>query len=211
MEEVVVRGYLLTNVAEALRPFGPWGAVALAVALSSVTFGALHAANPNATAVSVAGIALAGVMLGLGYVLTGEVGLPAGLHVTWNVFLGPVYGLPVSGADFGVSLLVVRTSGPALLTGGAFGPEAGLLGAGASVLGSGVIAVYARRRYGPPDLVAIVTPDLRWRASSTDGSRGGDGTDGVGADAGRERADDEREGDDATGAETSSDGSDRRA
>jgi membrane protease YdiL (CAAX protease family) len=177
-EELLVRGYLLTNVAEALRPFGTRGATALAVVLSSATFGALHAANPNATAVGVAGIGVAGVMLGLGYVLTGDIGLPAGLHVSWNAFLGPVYGLPVSGIDVGVSLLVVRRTGPALPTGGAFGPEAGLLGIVASTVGSGAIVVYARRRYGAPDLDAVVTPDLRWRVSSRPaaGARDDDGT-----------------------------------
>lgn len=180
-EELTIRGYLLTNVAEALRPFGTRGAVALAVVFSSATFGVLHAANPNATAVGVAGVGLAGVMLGLGYVLTGDVGLPTGLHVTWNVFLGPVYGLPVSGLDAGVSLLVVRQSGPTILTGGTFGPEAGLVGVGASAVGCVLTVVYARWRYGPPDLDAVVSPDLRWRASSgsvttADGS-GPDGPD----------------------------------
>ncbi|MFB6160880.1 MAG: lysostaphin resistance A-like protein [Haloferacaceae archaeon] len=173
-EEVAIRGYLLTNVAEALRPFGTRGAVALAVALSSATFGALHATNPNATAVGVAGIGLAGVMLGLGYVLTGDVGLPAGLHVTWNLFLGPVYGLPVSGLDVGVSLLVVRQSGPPILTGGAFGPEAGLVGVGASALGSAAVVGYARWRYGAPALDAVVIPDLRWRASTGSVERSAD-------------------------------------
>ena len=40
---------------------------------------------------------------------------------------GPVFGLPVSGMDVPATVLRVGESGPDLWTGGAFGPEAGLL------------------------------------------------------------------------------------
>jgi hypothetical protein len=161
-EELIVRGYLLTNLAEGLRALGDRGAVALAVLGSSAAFGGLHALNPNATAVSVAGIALAGVMLGLGFVLTGRLAFPVGLHFTWNLFQGPVYGFPVSGIDLGVSLLVLDVSGPTAATGGAFGPEAGLVGVGATVVGTALIVGYSRLRAGPSGLVAVLVPDLRW-------------------------------------------------
>ena len=141
-EELALRGYLLTNLAEGLRGLGDRAAVALATLGSAAVFGALHATNPGATALSVAGVALAGVMLGLGYVLTDRLALPVGLHFSWNLFQGPLFGLPVSGVDLGVSLLVLDVTGPARLTGGAFGPEAGLVGAGAIVLGTALIVGY---------------------------------------------------------------------
>jgi membrane protease YdiL (CAAX protease family) len=169
-EELIVRGYLLTNLAEGLRALGDRAAVALAVLGSSAVFGGLHATNPNATAVSVAGIALAGVMLGLGFVLTGRLALPVGLHFTWNLFQGPVYGFPVSGIDLGVSLLVLDVTGPAALTGGPFGPEAGLVGAGATAVGTALVVGYARLRAGPSGLVTVLVPDLRWWPWGEDGS-----------------------------------------
>lgn len=174
-EELAVRGYLLTNLAEGLQPLGDRAATAGAVGLSSLVFGGLHAANPSATAVSVAGISLAGVMLGLGYVLTGRLGVPVGLHFSWNLFQGPVYGFPVSGIDLGVSLLVLEVSGPTALTGGAFGPEAGLLGVGSVVVGTAVVVAYARRLPAAPTLAAFLSPDLRWWAwaSPVDESTGG--------------------------------------
>jgi hypothetical protein len=160
-EELALRGYLLTNLAEGLRGVGERPAVALATLGSAAVFGVVHATNPNATAVSVAGIALAGVMLGLGYVLTGRLALPVGLHFSWNLAQGPLFGFRVSGIDLGVSALVLDVRGPAALTGGTFGPEAGLLGVAATVAGTALIVGYARVR-GPADRSAVVVPDLRW-------------------------------------------------
>ncbi|MFC6837656.1 CPBP family intramembrane glutamic endopeptidase [Halomarina ordinaria] len=164
-EEVLSRGYQLTNVAEGLRGYlGHRGAVAVAVLLTSVLFGALHAANPNATAVSVLGISLAGVWLALGYVLTGELAIPIGAHISWNFFLGVVYGLPVSGNRLDASFVEAREVGPDLFTGGSFGPEAGLLGIAAVAVGCVAIVGYVGARDGRVPLAAAVTvPELLTR------------------------------------------------
>jgi hypothetical protein len=47
------------------------------------------------------------------------------MHTAWNLFEGPVYGAAVSGNDL-PSVLHARFPGPDWLTGGAFGPEAGV-------------------------------------------------------------------------------------
>ena len=128
----------------------------LAWVISSIFFGALHIGNPNATFLSTANIAVAGLMLGLGYVLTGELAIPIGLHITWNLFQANVYGFPVSGLKpLGATFLEIEQGGPETWTGGPFGPEAGLIGVSAMILGGLLITLWVRLRSGK---VAIHTP-----------------------------------------------------
>ncbi len=150
-EELVSRGYQLTNLAEGLNgtAVGPKGAIVLAWVLSSSVFAALHLFNPNTSTLSTLNIFLAGMMLGSGYVLTGQLAIPIGLHTTWNFFQGNVFGFPVSGLDLlDATFLSTRQTGPDLLTGGPFGPEAGLLAPAAMALGVLLIVLRVRRRTG---------------------------------------------------------------
>lgn len=163
-EEFLVRGYLLTNIAEGLRWFDWLSARIAAVAaalLSALVFGGLHATNPNATLLSTVVISVAGVMLALGYLYTGELAIPIGIHVTWNAFQGLVYGLPVSGVDLPVSLVDTTSRGSTLVSGGAFGPEAGLLGLGGVLVAAFGVVVYCRERYGTLAIdPSVTTPRL---------------------------------------------------
>lgn len=160
-EELVARGWLLTNLAEGLRFAGESVAVAAAVVLSAGVFGAAHAVNPGATALSTGIIGLAGVLLALGYVLTGELAIPIGVHVTWNLFQGAVFGLGVSGLSLPATVLETEPTGPKLLTGGSFGPEAGLLGLAAIVVGCGAIAGWVQWRTGSVEIhPRVTTPEL---------------------------------------------------
>ena len=150
IEELLARGYQLRNLAEGLNmaKIGPGGAIVASWVLSSSLFGLLHVFNPNATLLSTLYLMLTGVFFGLGYVLTGRLGLPIGLHFAWNFVQGNVYGFPVSGNIFGgATVMSIEQGGPTLWTGGAFGPEAGLLGIAAILLGCLLTLLWVEGRY----------------------------------------------------------------
>ncbi len=130
------RGYHLQTIASGTNLL--WGLI-----VSSAIFGALHLANPHATWISAAGIFFAGLFLGYAYIRTGKLWLSIGLHIGWNFFEGVIFGYPVSGIDT-YHLTRISVSGPGLWTGGAFGPEAGLILLPAIVLGAGLVYLYTR-------------------------------------------------------------------
>lgn len=137
-EELMSRGYHLQTIASGMGTF--WG-----LFISSAIFGVLHLGNPNATWLSAAGILFAGLMLGYAYVRTRQLWLPIGLHLGWNFFEGVVFGFPVSGLTT-YQLTQTQINGPTLWTGGAFGPEAGLIVLPAIALGAALIHLYTRSR-----------------------------------------------------------------
>jgi membrane protease YdiL (CAAX protease family) len=137
-EELLSRGYHLQTIASGLNLF--WGVI-----ISSAVFGLLHLGNPNATWVSAAGIFFAGVYLAYGYIRTKQLWLSIGLHIGWNFFEGVVFGFPVSGLDI-YALTRLKVHGPEIWTGGAFGPEAGLIVLPSLILGAFLIYLYTRMR-----------------------------------------------------------------
>ena len=138
-EELLSRGYHLQTIASGLNLF--WGVI-----ISSAVFGLLHIANPNATWISVMGIFFAGIYLAYGYIRTKQLWLPIGLHIGWNFFEGVVFGFPVSGLTDIYKLIRIQVHGPELWTGGAFGPEAGLIVLPSLILGAFLIYLYTMRR-----------------------------------------------------------------
>ncbi len=129
-EEILFRAYPIKNFHEGFI-FGritPTSSAIIAVSVTSVLFGVAHFWNPNANLISTIYITLAGLMLGIPFLLTGRMAIPIGIHFAWNWVMGGIYGLPVSGLDGRRSVLQTTETGPDLWTGGRFGPEAGLLG-----------------------------------------------------------------------------------
>jgi len=145
-EELLARGYMIRNMAEGfnLPRVTPKQALLAAFFLSSAIFGLLHLGNPNSTWVSTVNLILAGLLLGLGFVLTGQLAIPLGLHLTWNFFMGNVFGFPVSGVGDRFSFIGIEQAGPEAFTGGAFGPEGGLIGVGAMLLGIALTYAWVR-------------------------------------------------------------------
>ena len=134
MEELLMRVIILRLL---MRAFGIWPALVLQAAL----FGALHLANPNATATAAVAIAIeAGLMLAGFYLLTGRLWVSIGVHAAWNFTQGWVWGASVSGVPVAESWFVSKPKPgvPEFLSGGAFGPEAS---APAMVVGTAVAVV----------------------------------------------------------------------
>jgi membrane protease YdiL (CAAX protease family) len=124
IEETITRGFLFRIVEIA---GGTW----IGVLVSSALFGAGHAFNPGATVLSSIAIALeAGVLLAAAYAVTGRLWFAIGLHTGWNFTEGSLFGMSVSGHDTKPGLFAGTLQGPAILTGGAFGPEASIFAVG---------------------------------------------------------------------------------
>jgi hypothetical protein len=137
-EELLSRGYWLQNLRDGLNLV--WG-----VLISSAFFALGHAANPNASWEAMLGLFAGGLFLAYGYVRTRKLWLPIGLHIGWNLFEGTIYGFPVSGSPF-FTLVRQTVHGPEWITGGDFGPEAGLIILPALLVGVGLIYLYTRDR-----------------------------------------------------------------
>ena len=145
-EEALTRGYLLTNLAEGLNlPFIGRLPAVIRPGRFLLIFGAYTYEIPRSHHQPDRRRDL----LGLGYVLTGDLAIPIGIHITWNLFQGNVFGFPVSGTPVrGATFIAIQQGGPDLWTGGAFGPEAGLLGIAALIAGSLLILLRVHRRFG---------------------------------------------------------------
>ncbi|GAB3405989.1 CPBP family intramembrane metalloprotease [Massilia agilis] len=152
-EEIMMRSLLLTGLLMVLR-----GRAALAVGLSALAFGCIHLTNPGASLLSVLGNTLGGVIYGGAFVLARNLWLPIGLHFAWNFVQGPLLGFPVSGMDAG-GLQQVHDLGPAWLTGGSYGPEAGLVGIVARFVVMALLLLWvgARARGASPALQAAAS------------------------------------------------------
>lgn len=115
-EEIVFRGYAFQRLVDS---FGKVGAILIL----SVLFGLAHRENPSASPLSTANTVLAGVLLAVAYLKTRALWMPLALHWAWNLMVGPIYSLPVSGVHIGPGLFVAEIGGPEWLSGGAYGPE----------------------------------------------------------------------------------------
>jgi membrane protease YdiL (CAAX protease family) len=160
-EEFLIRGYLLTNIAEGLSGWLGRRATVIAVVFTGGLFGVLHWRNPSATLLSALNISLYGILLGGCYVFTGQLGIATGFHIAWNYTLS-LWDFPVSGLNTGVALIRTESTGPAVVTGGGFGPEGGLLALGAFIIGTVGLWWWLRREYDEVEIsTTIRVPDLR--------------------------------------------------
>ena len=118
-EELMFRGYVLQRLNDRA------GKVA-SVIVSSIIFALLHGFNPGADVFGIVNTIGIAVILCVLYFRTGSLWMPIGFHAAWNFSLGYLYSLPVSGIPLYGILNVVEVDSESRLTGGSYGPEAGL-------------------------------------------------------------------------------------
>jgi len=139
-QEVLVRSYIYQTIQSQTNFI--W-----AIVVSAVLFMALHAGVYEGAWLPAVNVFTAGVLFGVAYHLTGNLWLPIAIHFTWNFLLGPVLGLTVSGQNqLNSGWQVFAVQGPALLTGGSFGLEGGLVVTLTTVIGAVVMFLLFRRR-----------------------------------------------------------------
>lgn len=171
--QLVSRGYQMRNLAEGLNlPFiGPRAALLLAYLGSSFVILLPHLNRLivrytyllprhgffNEVVLFAVNLIINGLFLGLGYLLTGELAIPIGLHTAWNfsksLLFGQgiaIFGFPGSGYESIVETFIkVYEDGPSLWSGARYlGLEAGLLGLLAAVVGSLLIVLWVRWHHG---------------------------------------------------------------
>ena len=118
-EEMLFRGYAFQILVRAIGPFAT-------ILPMAVLFGLTHSPNLNFTWLALVNTFLWGVLLGYAFIRSGDLWLPIGLHFGWN-FTMPIFGVNLSGFTMGVTGYSVQWKIGDLWSGGAYGPEGGLL------------------------------------------------------------------------------------
>jgi len=119
-EELAMRGPLLTLLGQA---FGFWPAATA----TSLIFMSLHMANKGETPIGLANVFLVGMLLAWTRRRTGSLWLAIGFHAAWDFAQSYLFGVPNSGAVFDGAITKAMITGPDWLSGGATGPEGGVL------------------------------------------------------------------------------------
>lgn len=143
-EELIFRGFPFQALVHNLGGFA-------AVAITSVLFGLAHLANQSASTFSTINTILAGVWLGLAYLMTRSLWLATALHCSWNLAMVFVFGLPVSGFTTLDQLAWLRGSigAPAWISGGSYGPEGGVAATAALLLST--LAIWKSGLFTPSE------------------------------------------------------------
>ena len=120
-EELIFRGFAFQALIHNLGG-------AAAIVITSLIFGLAHVSNPGASLFSTINTILAGVWLGVAYLATRSLWLATALHWSWNFAMVFIFGLPVSGLTTlgGLAWLRGIAGEPSWVSGGSYGPEAGV-------------------------------------------------------------------------------------
>lgn len=142
-EEALFRGYPFQVLVHAAGG-------ATATLITSAFFAAAHMGNPNVDAFALINIFLAGVLLSVTYLRTRSLWFATAVHLGWNWAMALLFDLPVSGLElYDTPLYEPAVGEPSWFTGGAFGPEGGLIGSLAFGAALVAVLVWPRVRVAP--------------------------------------------------------------
>lgn len=154
-EELIFRGFAFQALSHNLGG-------AAAIAITSIFFGLAHVSNDSASAFSTINTILAGVWLGLAYLMTRSLWLAIALHYSWNFVMVFVFGLPVSGYTMlgGMAWLRGSSGTPLWVSGGSYGPEGGAAATAAVIIST--LVIWKSGLFRPSEeMLAAIKPGKR--------------------------------------------------
>jgi hypothetical protein len=147
-QQLLLCGYILQTIYTRTKPL-------VALSVSALLFAAYHAGAFHGAWLPTINVFGAGLLFAAAYRKTGNLWLPIGIHFAWNSLLGPVLGLTVSGSTgLGGGWRMFTLEGPAVLTGGSFGLEGGLIVTATTALVAGSLLFAGRGRPGAASIRA---------------------------------------------------------
>ncbi len=142
-EELIFRGYPFQHLEKAIGAIG-------AILIFSAFYGVVHLLNPGAGPWGIANTVLIGILLSIAYLRTRALWLPWGIHFGWNMTLGLLIGLPVSGFRYFNLMRYTDAFGPKWMTGGKYGIEASATGAAVIVTGIVIVGLLPLSKLAQP-------------------------------------------------------------
>ncbi len=140
-EEIVTRGWLQNVLSNKYN-------IGVGLLISSTLFGLMHLSNPNVNYIAVINIILVGLFYGFYVIKTNDLWAVCGMHTAWNFAQGNLFGFEVSGIDVSVgSLIDLNLVGSDFVTGGIFGPEAGIVATFILLVSIGILLFIDKKGY----------------------------------------------------------------
>ncbi len=118
--EIAFRGYPFQKLIQSTGPF-------TATILAGIFFALLRLQTPGTTPAAMWVSGVAAVLLSVAYLRTGALWLCWGLHFSWVVSIGVLFGQPLAGSRRASSVIQTYADGPTWLTGSEYGPEASVI------------------------------------------------------------------------------------
>lgn len=132
-EEIAIRGWLIPMLGNRSTPV-------TAVALTAIIFGILHLFSSGVTVLSFTNLVLSGIFFAQYAIYANNIWGVCGLHFSWNLVLGNIYGFPVSGfSRLGETVFTMKQVGSIFFTGGDFGPEGSFITTVILLIGIGIL------------------------------------------------------------------------
>ena len=147
VEELFFRSFLLYMCLLALKRVSlPVSQKAwLVVICIAPLFGIAHIGNEGYSIMAVINLSLDAILMSIPFLITGRLAMSVGLHFSWNLIQGAVYGFPISGHIAKASIIklsILENS----FTGGRFGPEASVLYLLVFAIALGFILLWKHKR-----------------------------------------------------------------